>query len=107
MQKKEETAIVVADPSICDVCQKQCKGTLGVIMHKSKAHSKKKTRAIERKTSEKEVVVATIEEFPLELIAYTVGKLESLIERVAFENVLPAKYFAKRCAEYLLHSSRR
>jgi hypothetical protein len=105
--KKEETAIVVADPSICDECQKKCKNAVGVIMHKSKVHRARVIKKSERKTSEKVVVSEVIEEFPLELIAYTVGKLESDIHRVAFENGIPAKHFAKRCAEYLLHSARR
>jgi hypothetical protein len=47
--KKEETAIVVvADPSICDECQKKCKNAVGVIMHKSKVH---RARVIKKSSS--------------------------------------------------------
>jgi DNA-binding NtrC family response regulator len=109
--KKESTAIVVAEKELipCDICQKLCKGQLGVTMHKSKAHTKKK-KTIERKahakTAEK-VIEATVEEHPLELIAYTVGRIEGDIQRIAHENGIPAKHFTKRCAEYLLHAARR
>lgn len=116
MTKKEaSTEIVVAEKEkiLCDICQKPCKGKLGLTMHMMRSHSSKKSKAnkaVERKAHEKnieEVVAATIDGIPLEIIAYAVGQVESLVHRIAFENGLPAKHFAKRCAEYFLHAARR
>ncbi len=42
-----------------------------------------------------------------EIIAYTVGKIESVAARIAEENDLPSKQFTRRCAEYFLVSARR
>jgi len=42
-----------------------------------------------------------------EFVAYTVGKIEGLVERVASENDLPNKQFARRCAEYFQLSANR
>jgi DNA-binding NtrC family response regulator len=78
-------------------------------MHMVKAHGKKKKKTIERKVHEaaEKVIEATAEEFPLELIAYTVGRIEGDIQRIAHENGIPAKHFAQRCAKYLLHATGR
>src|SRR5579859_900296 len=111
MNKKEpSTELVVSDMIECDICHKFYKAKIGLAMHKAKTHSKRKTTkakaAVERKPHEKtaqKVIDAQIDGIPTEIIAYTVGQIEGLVHRIAFENDLPPKHFARRCAEYFSH----
>lgn len=47
------------------------------------------------------------QEISTEILAYTVGKIESICEGIARSNDLPAKLFTLRVSEYLLLTSRR
>jgi hypothetical protein len=42
-----------------------------------------------------------------QLVAYTVGKLETVAEGIANQNDIPARQFARRCAEYFSAAASR
>src|SRR5208283_5448934 len=102
----------------CDICGRVLQSKAGKTNHMQKAHSdpSQKALVVSKPTEEKnngftkrrtlsqaeEIIDSRITP---EFVAYTVGKIEGLVERIASENDLPARQFARRCAEYFQLSS--
>jgi hypothetical protein len=104
----------------CDICGRVLQNKAGKTNHMQKTHSEPSQKAlvVSKPTEEKingftkrrafsqaeEIIDSRITP---EFVAYTVGKIEGLVERIASENDLPTRQFARRCAEYFQLSSNR
>jgi hypothetical protein len=103
----------------CDICGRVLQNKAGKTNHMQKVHPDLSQKALVVSTPTEEKIngyskrrtFSQAEEFDsritAEFVAYTVGKIEGLVERIASENDLPSRQFARRCAEYFQLSSNR
>jgi hypothetical protein len=104
----------------CDICGRVLQNKAGKTNHMQKAHPESSQQALVVSTPAEEKINGYSKRRTLsqadglidsrittEFVAYTVGKIEGLVERIASENDLPARQFARRCAEYFQLSSNR
>ena len=104
----------------CDICGRDLQNKAAKMSHMRNAHPDPSQQAlvVSKSTEEKingytkrrtnpqaeDLIDSRI---TAEFIAYTVGKIEGLVEGIANENGLPTRQFARRCAEYFQLSSNR
>jgi uncharacterized C2H2 Zn-finger protein len=104
----------------CDICGRVLQSQAGKTNHMQKAHPGSSQQALvvsqptevkingvtkRRNVSQAEHLIDS--RITPEFVAYAVGKIEGLVERIASENDLPSREFARRCAEYFQLSANR